>query len=455
MRVLATVFSVFAWVLLAGGCAPPEKPEEPFWNQELLLRIYLDGLVMIHPELTLDYRLNTPADQQNILDDIEHIERRARELHLPQDVLPADVLANLDRLMVRRLHDYNRRREFQPARADLEQYYRDHLEEFRRPPSVKGTHNLIEEGSGTEQVKPFEEVARSIQRRLFRERMQQAEAEFYQREAAAHEVEILFAENLTEVPSEESPVYRIDGRTFTYQDVLRTHSNLYGDRSSVQFFQSIVKRALQSELLFSSPEADRFRETREYRFLREAFLAQWRVYRFLNREYEETPISEEELLQFYEENKAELYRAPTEVKLIVVSLARPSEAGLNSPLPIAGATDSGENLEPVWKDFISSASPESFSFTAYEDIPGLQPTLLEEWTPVDRLGRLIEMDIRARRPGDTSPILTSKSFSLFYHVLERRDRGYLSFDEVRPTIEFSLRQARMKELREEFELNGS
>lgn len=447
MRVLSTVLHGLVWLLLAGGCAPLEKPEEPFWSQELLLRIYLDGLTMIHPELTLEYRLNTPSDQQRILDDIERSEQLVRELDLPPEPLPPGLLAKLDRLMVRRLQDYHQRRESQPSEAELRQYYQEHLEEFPRlASSVEGTPQ-------TEQV-PFDQVVRSIQRRLFRERLQKQNAAFYEQAAARHEVEILFEENLSAVPPLDTPVYRLDGRTFTYRDILDTHSNIYGDRASVEFFHSIVKRAMRSELLFLSPEADAIRQSREYQFLQEGFAAQWRVFQFLNGEYETTPITEEELRQFYEEHQDELYRAPPEVKLVVVSVATPPERG---PEATPSATEAGavrENLDRIRKDLIASASPENFSFAAYRHLPGLRTTRLEEWTPVNRLGSSIETDIAGHGPGYTSSILGGRWGYVFYHLLDRRQpRPYRPFSEVQEEIKSHIRNARKRKIRESFGLS--
>jgi len=445
MRNARIVLAVMAGLMFAGGCAPPERPAEPFWNQELLLRIYLDGLMMIHPELTLDYRLNTPADQQQILDDIERNKQLARRRRLSEPLMPPELMERLERLMVRRLQDYHRRRECQPTRAEVEQYYEDHPEEFRRDTSAKGTP------TPTESRVPLEQVARSIEIRLFRERVEEQKAVFLERAMAEHDVEILVAEDLIEAPPPDSPVYRIDGRTVTYEDILNTHSNVYGDRASVEFFQALMKRALQDELLFLSPEADQLRQSREYQFLHEAFEAQWKVLLFLRQEYERNPITEEELRQYYEEHREQLYPAPAETKLIVVSLPKSPEPGPGSADSATEARSARESLEHIHRDFVASASPGAFSFAAYRDTPGLQVTRLEEWTPVHRLGRLIEMDIAGRKPGETSPILASQSAFLFYHLLDRREGGYLPFEEVRPGIELSLRQARMREIRAEFQ----
>lgn len=440
MRNARVVLAVMAGLMFAGGCAPPERPAEPFWNQEHLLRIYLDGLTMIHPELTLDYRLNTPADQQQILDDIERNKQLARRRRLSEPPMPPELMDRLERLMVRRLQDYHRRRECQPTQAEVEQYYQDHPGEFRRSASGQ-----------SESLVPLEQVARSIEIRLFRERLEEQKAAFLERAMAQHDVEILVAEDLTEAPPPDSPVYRIDGRTFTYEDILKTHSNVYGDRASVEFFQALMKRALQDELLFLSPEADPLRQSREYQFLHEAFEAQWKVLFFLRKEYERDPITEEELRQYYEEHRDQLYQAPAETKLIVVSLPKSPERG---PGGVGSATETPsarESLERIHRDLVASASPGAFSFAPYRDTPGLQVTRLVEWTPVDRLGRLIEMDMRARKPGETSPVLASQSAVLFYHLLDRRERGYLPFEEVRPGIELLLRQARMREIRAEFQ----
>lgn len=297
--------------------------------------------------------------------------------------------------------------------------------------------------------KPFEEVERRIENIILKERMEKFYRDFFARERSKHKIELLFDDtNTTEAPPLDTPVYRFDGREVTYGEILSFHPHIFGDFGAIDFFRSIRTKAINNELIWSTPEAEKVRQSPEYKFLYTAFIDQYRVYQYLTTEYKKIKATEKDIKEFYEQEKERLYKKPLEAKLLIVSVPMNPDR-LTHPYSIHLARKQAwESINRIREDFVKSGKYEKFSFEPYiKDVRGLKVNLFTQWEPVDRLGPLIEKDIGSRKPGFISPVLIGRTSYVFYYLINLRDPGYYTLDEIRKKVEKDFIEAKKEEIR--------
>ena len=171
---------VFLLVLVSinpGMAVPAVDYDPPKW----LLISYLNGLSHIESDLTIDYQVNTPEDQQTIVEDIRdnlHFAKSAKDKDIS---MPTSEQQWFDRYCVSEVYRYLKGIEFQPSEEEARRYWVEHEEEFRDPDALEGARILIENGTGAqEQAKvlkdrletsslPFREIAKQYYRTLGKE----------------------------------------------------------------------------------------------------------------------------------------------------------------------------------------------------------------------------------------------------------------------------------------------
>jgi len=146
-----------------------------------LLKIYLNALSMIDSKLTVDYRLNTPEDQQAIVEDIQDNLAYAASAAAAEITLPTPLADRFDRFLVPRVYRELVRRQIHPTEEEKQSYYESHRDEFQVPDGLEGSRILVESGpdlaARTEALKqklessgkPFREVASEFYRSIGRE----------------------------------------------------------------------------------------------------------------------------------------------------------------------------------------------------------------------------------------------------------------------------------------------
>lgn len=159
-------------------------------------------------------------------------------------------------------------------------------------------------------LEPFENVQSRLERILLKNKLQDDYTRFYEQEMEHFQVQYLYDADSPTVPPRDIPVLQTGDRPWTYQEILDANPDVMGDVNSPEFFQAVARRTIEHELLYRSEEAQLTRESEEYHFLREAFIAQWKVYETIEEEYSKLQVNEEVLRDFYEKHKVERYTAP-------------------------------------------------------------------------------------------------------------------------------------------------
>ena len=506
--------------------------QEELWNPEIFLKIYLDCLEMISPEIGIDYILNTPADQKKILDDIARNHKIVQELDLSRIELPPELLERFYKFVIPNLFNYLKRRELCPTKAEKEEYYRKNIKEYEKPESFEGARFLIENSPTMEDeasswkkklgnstlsfrkiaseyyrsvgednegyigivykgtirdeifdafykadlnapffgpVKtkngllfgkvykkqlagslPFEKVERRIEGLMIEERIKKFYSEFYKQERTKQKVEMVIDENKDEVPDLKSVVFKINGKGVTYEDVLKSHHNIFGDKKSIEFFRVIVEKAINDELVYNSLEAKKVFESKEYRFLLTSFIDQYKVFHLLKEEYQKISFTENDLINFYECMKDTLYKSPDEVKLLVVNVPINPDKETHPYNIHLAQKEAWKNTKEIWSSFINSPNPQEFSFKQYNNVRGLKVDIFDEWRPIDNLGRLIEMGIDQHTSGYKSQILIGRTEYIFYYIISRREKGFIPFEEINEKIKSDFLETKKKEVRFKF-----
>jgi hypothetical protein len=495
-----------------------------------LLQIYLDVLGTIGTDITIDYKLNTPDDQKNILDDIEKNHKYVELKNLENINPPDELTQRFDFFVIPRLLDYKKRYELIPTDENIYKYYLDNINKFPKSDYIEGARILIEtsptmesdafllneqlkntklsfrefakeyyKSKGSEhdgyfgkinrgtirdeifeiffhadsnapffgpvktkhgilfgklyaKYSEFEKIKNKIERQILSEEIQEYYDNLYLEEKKNHKVEILYDENLTKLPELSSVVYRFDGKDVKYSDVIKSQFYVLGDEQSIKFFKAIVERTIKNELLFSSRDASDLKKSTEYEFLFNAFLDQYRVYSVILKEYEKISFPESDLLNFYEKYKYELYKDSDLVKLIVVTLEK-NPNGESDKLNIQLADKAAWNdIEELRNDFVKSATPQKFPFSEYNYIDGLKVAVFDYWQSVDDLGRIIGMDINENPEGHTSSVLGASNYYLFYHILERENRDFEPYNDIRDKVEKDYLLLRKQEIRKNLKI---
>lgn len=289
---------------------------------------------------------------------------------------------------------------------------------------------------------PYDEVEGRVEALLVKQRLEQRESEFRQRETLLQGLQLLYPADANGAPELNAPVFRLGEKAWTYADALEVQSDLMGDRQAAAYARAVVDRAVDAALLLGSTEAQRVRESRDYRFLSSALDAQWKANEAFQRTAENRARDESELRRFYEERRTELYRKPDEVKLTMVFLPIPPEKTEGERLVEEAAVEQLLRIRDAWA---LSPNPERFSFDRFADPPGLKVISDDEWIGLDQLDRQLGMDVERRAKGYLSAILPGQDRVRLYRLRDRRPGGVESFEAVCSRVEFdfwlySLRQ---------------
>ncbi len=136
---------------------------------------------MIDSKLTVDYQLNTPEDQQAIVEDIQDNLAYAGSAAAAEIQMPTPLAERFDRYLVPRVYRESIRQQIHPTEVELRSYYESHRDEFQVPDALEGARILVEPGpdmaARTEALKrklespgkPFREVASEYYRSIGRE----------------------------------------------------------------------------------------------------------------------------------------------------------------------------------------------------------------------------------------------------------------------------------------------
>jgi len=302
---------------------------------------------------------------------------------------------------------------------------------------------------------PFEEVEWQVERDIVKERLNKFYNDFFAKEKPKHKLEILFDKSASEAPNLDTVVYRVDGEDITYSKVVQCHPNMFGDVKLIDFLVDMVEKDSKDRILYNSDEGRKTKESPEYKFFRNAFVNQYKVYNLLKEEYDKITKTENDFLNFYEQYKDELYKVSANVKLISVIILR-NPYGIKSPKGYhTESKRAWENINKIRNDFmnfIKSADPERFSFESYKDIDGLDTEIFKEMRASDTLSPIITEDIGNHTPGYTSSILIGKREYAFYHILDRREGSYKSFKDIQEKVKNDYIEFKKKEIRKKFKI---
>jgi len=309
-------------------------------------------------------------------------------------------------------------------------------------------YNRWEEGT-----KPFEEVKNDIKNNMLRERVNEFYDNLLDKELAQHNVEYLYDRENLPVPDREDNILQINDTTYTYDDILQAVPYMMGDIHSLSFLNNIGEIFLEKHAIFHSEEGQNIRETPEYQFLYEALLNDYRIQQYLEQRYEEEiEITEENLISFYETAGELLYEAPDLYKMRVFYRDQNPERETDPYLIHRARQTAWENINAARDYFLEQEDKLKADMSRFEKEMGITVNDVLEWREKDTLGRLVEMDIPERSPGDTSDIVFDDQVYVFYYLIDHKEQGVKDFEEVRERVRTHYTRYQREKIRHRYDI---
>lgn len=280
-------------------------------------------------------------------------------------------------------------------------------------------YNRWEEG-----MIPFEEVKDQIKDTITQQKVTEFYDKLLEKELAQYNVEYLFDRDDESVPSTDKNIIRINGNKYTYHDLLQSMPYMMGDINDLYFMNAMVDLFLEKYAVFHSEEGQNIQDTPEYQFLYDALLNDYRVHQYLEQRYKkEILVTEEKLRSFHEKAAKQLFLAPDLYKLRVFYLNQNPHRETDTYLIYQANRTAWKNINIARDYFLEQEDKLNADMSRFEEEIGITVNDVLEWRAGNTLGRLIEMDIPKRSPGDTSSVVFDDLVYVFYYLIDSTFAG--------------------------------
>lgn len=233
---------------------------------------------------------------------------------------------------------------------------------------------------------------------------------------------------------------RIDQHEYTFQELLKANPYTFGNNKAYVHFEHMTQLFINQHLFFHSPEGEKIRKRKDYQQFLSDLSKDAVIEQFIKEKIVSTDITEKDLISFYNNNK-ELYPKAANVDIEIYSIERNPDQLTDRRKIHIQSKKSWQLAQNIHQEFrrLKASSPELRDNQ-------LLKTHKRKKVSVERLGRVIEMDLSKKKEEGLSSLLILPDAYLFYHLTKRHPTEYKDYSEIKDQIQFDYKLFLRKEL---------
>lgn len=257
----------------------------------------------------------------------------------------------------------------------------------------------------------------------------------------------VFAYDAASAMGDRQTAYEAGGTSVTFGEAGRRLPQYAGNKKEARFWDAIALKALNDDLILMSTATQEMRRTPEFRFFadahRNAYLVQLHAKKIMADAGEP---DEQALRAYYEAHKKDSYSQAGLVRLLTVTLRRGAAAQTSSPADARLRQQADfAAMNKARETFLADQTTAALD-RLRASLPGLSYRVDKQPVAADTLGRVFEMAVAGKQPGDISQVLVEPQAYHFVKVVSVEPQPPAPFEAVRDRVKSGLLETRHREI---------